>query len=266
MPLSRFKLGRKPVQYRKRLHIAKYINRSIVKLPTTVALSLESPLVDAGMLANGPDALNPPEIPGGVGCCFWAAALRAAVSRKNSAGAAMNLNSPWAVNSVLNAYSGATGFSLEDPTDTDQGTDPDQGFSYLQSTGIELEDGTFDKIGIPVSVDPTDFDLVLIAHNLFGGLYVGVQFPGAWEDADVWDSTSSPIEGGHEIFSLSDVSLSPAGLQIDSWGTLRIITPAGLDAFCDQLSCTVDPAFFGPDGKSITGFDAEQLQADLAEM
>lgn len=178
----------------------------------------------------------------------------------------MDLTGAWAVTSVLNAYSAATGFSLSDPTDTDQGTDPDQGFSYLQSTGIQLEDGSFDKIGVPVSVDWTDFDLVQIAHNLFGGLYVGVQFPGAWEDANVWDSTSSPIEGGHEIASLSDVSLSPEGLQIDSWGTLRIITPAGLHDFCDQLTATVDPAFFSPSGQAINGFDAEQLQADLSEL
>ena len=261
--MERFKLGRNPVQYRRRLHLAKYINRSVVKLPATVPLSLESSLVNPGMLANGPDPLNPPQIVNGVGCCFWAAALRAAVARKNSAGASMDLTGAWAVASVLAAYSGATGFNLDDPNDTDQGTDPDQGFSYLQNTGIQLEDGTFDKIGVPVAVDPTDFDLVLIAHNLFGGLYVGVQFPGAWENADVWDATSSPIEGGHEIPSLNDVSLSPEGIQIDSWGTLRIITPAGLAQQCDQLTVTIDPGFFGPSGTAINGFDAEQLQADI---
>ena len=266
MALSRFKLGRNPVQYRKRLHFGKYINRSVVKLPATSPLSLESPLVNVGMLANGPDPLNPPAIPNGVGCCFWAAALRAAVARKNSAGASMDLSQAWAVASVLSAYSGATGFSLSDPDNTDQGTDPDQGFSYLQNTGIQLEDGTFDKIGAAVAVDPTDFDLVLIAHNLFGGLYVGVQFPGAWENADVWDSTNSPIEGGHEIADLGDVNLSPEGLQIDSWGTLRIITPAALAKFCDQLTVTIDPAFFGPNGAAINGFDAEQLQADLSQV
>jgi hypothetical protein len=266
MALSKFKLGRKPVQWRKRLHMAKYINRSVVKLPTTVPLDLESILVSVGMLCNGPDPLNPPEIPDGIGCCFWAASLRAAVARKNSAGASMDLSKAWAVQSVLAAYSGATGFSLSDPTDTDQGTDPDQGFAYLQSTGVQLEDGTFDKIGVPVAVDPRDFDLVQIAHNLFGGLYVGVQFPGDWESDDVWDVTSSEIEGGHEIFSMSDSSIMPEGIAIDSWGTIRVITPAALSKFCDQLTATVDPAFLGTDGKAINGFDAEQLQADLASL
>jgi hypothetical protein len=264
--MLKFKLGRKPVRYKKRLHLAKYLNRSVVGLPTTVPLNLESPIVTPGMLANGPDPLNPPQISDGVGCCFWAASLRAAVARKNSAGGSMDLTQTWAVASVLAAYSACTGFSLSDPTDTDQGTDPDQGFAYLQNTGIQLQDGTYDKIGVPVSVDPTDFDLVQIAHNLFGGLYVGVNFPGDWENADVWDVTSSAIEGGHEIPSLSDVSIAPEGIAIDSWGTLRIITPAALDQFCDQLTATIDPAFLGPSGTAINGFDAEQLQSDLAAL
>jgi hypothetical protein len=261
--MKHFKLGRKPVQYKKRLHLAKYLNRSIVQLPTTVPLNLESALVTPGMLANGPDPLNPSQIPDGVGCCFWAASLRAAVARKNSGGAAMDLTQPWAVASVLAAYSACTGFNLDDPSDTDQGTDPDQGFSFLQNTGIQLEDGSYDKIGVPVAVDPTDFDLIQIAHNLFGGLYVGVNFPGDWEDDNIWDTTNSPIEGGHEIPSLSDVSITPEGIAVDSWGTIRIITPAALAQFCDQLTVTIDPAFLGPNGLAINGFDAEQLEADI---
>jgi hypothetical protein len=260
--MLKYKLGRKPVVYRKRLHLAKYLNRSV--LPTTSPLNLESSLVNVGMLCNGPDPLNPPQIPDGIGCCFWAASLRSAVARKNSAGASMDLSLPWAVASVIAAYSAATGFSLSDPNDTDQGTDPDEGFAYLQNTGIQLQDGSYDKIGVPVAVDPTDFDLVQIAHNLFGGLYVGVNFPGEWENDNVWDSTTSPIEGGHEIVSLSDVSISPEGIAIDSWGTLRIITPAGLHDFCDQLTVAIDPAFLNESGTAINGFDAEQLQADLA--
>jgi hypothetical protein len=263
--LKHFKLGLKPVVYRKRLHLGKYVNRSTITLPSTAPLNLESSLVTPGMLANGPDPLNPPQIAGGAGCCFWAASLRAAVARKNSAGASMDLTQPWAVASVLAAYAAATGFNLNDPS-TDQGTDPDQGFSFLQSTGIQLQDGSYDKIGAPVAVDPTDFDLVQIAHNLFGGLYIGVNFPSAWEDAAIWDSTNSPIEGGHEIFSLNDLSITPQGIAIDSWGKIRILTPGGLHDFCDQLTVTIDPAFLGPNGKAVNGFDAEQLQADLAAM
>jgi hypothetical protein len=260
----RHKLGLKKRTYRPRLHLAKYINRSTIKLPTTVALNMKYVLAITGMLANGPDPLNPPQIPDGVGDCVWAASLRLAAARANSTGRPMDLTQPWAVASALEAYSACTGFSLDDPTDTDQGTDPDQAWAYLQATGIRLADGTFDKTGPPVEVDPTDFEMVLIAHNLFGGLYCGINFPADWEDAPIWDVTSSQIEGGHEIPTLSDAGISPEGIAIDTWGTIRIMTPAGMAQQCNQLTAMVDPIFFRRGGKAINGFDAAQLAADLA--
>lgn len=264
--MNKYKLGRNPVIYDPyRKFLAKYLNRSIVKLPTTVALDLsKDPKVVDGMLFNGPDPLNPPQVSGGAGCCFWSASLRAAVARANSAGKVFDLTEAWAVASVIEAYSKCTGFDVNNAANTDNGTDPGQGFTYLTNVGIRLQDGTYDKIGPHVSVNAKDIEEVYIAHNLFGGLYVGVQFPGAWEDADVWDITSSEIEGGHEIVCLSDVSVTPNGIVIDSWGMKRVITAAALAQYCDQLTAVVDPAFFGPNGIAINGFDAEQLAADEA--
>ncbi|HUO04399.1 MAG TPA: hypothetical protein VMU16_04280 [Candidatus Binataceae bacterium] len=265
----RNKLGRKPVIWGPRLHFAKYANRSTIKLPDTKPLNIGYSNVVPGMLCNGPDLLNPPEIPYGIGCCFWAAAVRAAFARGVSIGKYQghSLTEPWAVASVIEGYTGGAGFNINDPSNTDNGTDPDKGFAYLQKVGVKMPDGTYDKLGTPVAVNPRDWEEVLIAHNLFGGLYVGVQFPGDWEDAPIWDVSSSPIEGGHEICSLSDVGIDPAGIQIDTWGMSRIITPAALAQFCDQLTCVVDPAFFDPtSGKAINGFDAEQLRADEAAL
>lgn len=266
-----YKLGRRPVRHTlKRLHLAKYINRSTIKLSDTVPLDLSYHPARIGMLANGPDPLNPPEIPDGVGCCAWAAAVRAAFMRRMSTGSVpvhVTLDQPWAVESVLEGYA-TTGFDIKNPGATDHGTDPDALFAWLQDTGVRMWDGTMDRIeGVTVAVNPRDLEEVYIAHRLFGGLYVGFLFPAQWEEADVWGEVVNPdIQGGHEVVAMSDVSVTPEGLRGDSWGMVKVFTAAGLAQLCDQLTAVVDTGFFGAGGKAINGFDAEQLEADADSM
>lgn len=257
--MHKYKLGRlKPSHDPKKLWLAKYVNRSVIKLPNAPALDIDfSSKVALQMFGNGPDSANPPQISDGVGDCFWAAAANGAIARSVSAGKIIDVT----LAAVLAGYA-STGFNINDPTNTDNGTDPTQGFAFLQKTGIQLSDGTFDKLGVVVSVNPKDFEEVMLAHNIFGGLYIGVEFPGSWEDANVWDATNETIEGGHEIFGFSDLNVNPVGIRLYTWGEERIITQAALATLCDDLRVVIDSDFFGPNGKAINGFDSEQLQAD----
>jgi hypothetical protein len=268
------KLGRlKPSYNPKRLHIAKYINRSTIHVADTLPLDMSADLtadrsyILTAMMANGPDPLAPASIAGeGVGDCVWAASVRRMALSALSMGVIIWKNEQDMVNAALDGYA-STGFDIQNPGPTDQGTDPTQAFKWLQTVGLLGSDGQRHKIAAAIGVNPQDWEEVQIAFNLCGGLSIGINFPAAWQDSPVWDTTTSAIEGGHEIPAYSDLKLSQTGILIDTWGNSapgpRIITPAGLAQLCDQLTAVISPEMFGPGGIDVAGFDTEQLQADI---
>jgi len=273
--MRRFKLGNRPATYNpKRLWLGKYLNRSVLSVPDTVPLDLSAdvtgPLsfIMTAMLANGPDPLAPASIAStGVGDCFWAAAVRRMALAALSVGVQMFTSEQDMVNAALDGYA-STGFDINNPTATDQGTDPTQGFAWLQSTGLLGSDGKRHKIASAIAVNPADPEEVTLAFNLSGGnISIGVNFPGSWEDAPIWDATTDAVEGGHEIPAYSDLSLTPAGLKIDTWGNAppgpRILTWAALAQQCTQLTAIISPEMFGPGGTAVSGFDSAQMLADI---
>ena len=265
-----YKLGLNPASPNpNEMFLKDYVDRSTIQIPATQPLDLSTFATGAlsflltAMFANGPDPLAPASIAGtGVGDCFWAAAVRRASFAAASVGRVLWTSEADALKAALLGYA-STGFDINNPTATDNGTDPTPGFKFLHDTGLLCSDGTYDKGGIPLSVNWNDPGEMQIAYQLTSGLMIGVQFPGAWENANVWDVTTSPIAGGHEIPGISDVKILPDGsIDINSWGTRRIITAAALAANCTQMTIIVAPDAFGPNGKSIQGFDASQMLAD----
>lgn len=252
-----FKLGKKPARKSaKRLWLRKYINPSVLKVDT-------APPRDFGALAVAvaPDAWKSFLGNDVYGDCFWAAAFRSAMSRMASVGELEPMSSEGATKSVLDAYSAATGFNQNDPS-TDQGTDALEGMNFLQQTGIVMPDGSTHKIGSYVWVNPQDYEELLMAFNLFDGIMIGLQFPERWEKDRVWDVTSDPPVGGHEVLGESDLSITPEGIQLNTWGFERIITRAAIASNADEIAVIIAADMFGPNAKSIAGFDAEQLRAD----
>lgn len=225
------KLGNRKASFNaKKLWFAKYVNRSILKttaIPPALDMSkspliAQNPFIMDSMLANGPSASNPPQIPNGVGDCFWAAAVRRAAIAAASEGKLLWTSEADMVKAALQGYA-STGFDIDNPDATDQGTDPTQGFAFLSSTGLWCSDGTYDKQTIQLAVNPGDFDEVTLAFNVgAGNICIGVNFPSAWDSSNVWDSTTSPIEGGHEIPLYSDLKISPKGIMLDRGGRLEL--------------------------------------------
>jgi len=255
--MEKFKLGKKPARKTaKRLWLSKYLNRSILKIDNAPARNFGG-LAKAAAQAAWTDPLGNADW----GCCFWSAAFRYAMARRASVGTLTDFTAQAATHSVLQAYAAATGFNYSQ--DTDNGTDALAGMNFLQQTGLVMPDGATDKIGSYVWVNPQDYETLLLAFNLFDGLMVGVEFPGSWEDAQVWDITTDPIEGGHEIFG-DDDTLHPTadGIEINSWGDERLITPAAIAKFADEIAVVIAPDMLFSSGKSIAGFDNEQLDAD----
>jgi hypothetical protein len=263
----RNKLGLKPRQHnRHRLWLSKYINRSVVRpqvQPTDFSVAFTKLGESYQLYANGPDPLAPAAIAAtGIGDCFMAG--NAEFLRIAAANGGKVVNFPCA--NVVAAYSAATGYVLGDDS-TDQGTDPDQGMVFMQNTGIQDDAGTYHKIGAFVAVNPKDFGEVCLASELFGGLGVGVEFLENWENDQVWDVNGGQVAGGHWIYNFSTLpSAKTNQLPIVSWGGVYYLTEAALAADCDCLYAVVDSEFFGPNGKAINGFDADQLAADLKNL
>jgi hypothetical protein len=237
----------------------------------------------SAMLANGPDPIAPAKIaPFGIGDCFAAGSVRFAALSALSRGRVLFKNEKDMLAAALDMYAKSTGWDINQTDSqgnnpTDQGTDPTQGFKWLQTTGLLCSDGSRHKFGPMLSVDPTKWPEVVTAFEIAEGIMIGVNFPEAWEDAKVWDKTNSPIAGGHEIPGYSNLKLTTSGIEIDTWGNYapgpRIITPAGLAQQCTQLTVIINPAEFGghgkkPNGKrrrgkNVQGFNAQQWIKDL---
>jgi hypothetical protein len=185
------------------------------------------------------------------------------------------------VNSTLDAYT-STGWDISQTDSagnnpTDQGTDPTQGFRWLQNVGLLCSDGSRLKFGPMLQINPKDWQEVMVAFEIAEGLMIGIKFPGQWESDKIWSATNSPIVGGHEIPAYSNINLPLGGIEIDTWGNSspgpRIITPAGLAQQCDQLTIIMNPDEFGKGGKkrtgrrrkgkNVEGFDSAQWLSDI---
>ena len=280
----RRKLGNRKATYNpKRLFLAKYVDRSKISVPTLPVDMSVSPLIAAnpwimnGMLMNGPDPDAVPALisafgldqstaqdiaANGLGICWWACAARRAAIAAASTGKLIYTSYADMVKSALMGYT-STGWNPKNSAATDQGTDPTQGYAYMKSTGLWVSDGTYNKHTAQLSVDPKDFEAVMIAFNIGIGLNFGINFPQDYESATVWDVTSSPVVGGHEIPGFSNLSIKPTGIEVNSWGENIIFTAAGIAQQCTDLFAIIDPDQFGPGGTSIAGFDSAQMLADL---
>lgn len=256
--MKQFKLGLRPTVHPVRLKFRKYANLSVLPAPPPKvdwSLGLTSGFT---MLGNGPDPDNPPAVKDGVGDCFFAAAvelLRCASANAQAQQATLGTAD------ALKAYGLCTGWNPSDPN-SDQGTEPGQGFNFLQNTGIA---GL--KFGTPVAVDWTKEDEVRMAQWLAPGLMMGVGFPEDWENAPVWDVTSSQIVGGHEIYLYGYDASQPSMLgPIATWGMTRMVTLAGAQQFVNQLTMSVPPAWISDMNQAPNGFDIEQLVDDEAAL
>ena len=161
---------------------------------------------------------------------------------------------------TLGVYTAITGFNPADPN-TDQGTNPDDLFSFWKATG--LPGGH--KIADEASVDPTDTATLALAGWLFGGLGLTLSLPDVWfaatnGDGFVWDAVPGAVpdpNNGHMVllsgygtYTLADGKTTATGWKIETWGMWGVITPAGL-ALCDAAIDAVLSADWAP-GTSLS--------------
>jgi len=133
---------------------------------------------------------------------------------------------------VQAAYSAVGGYDPARPDATDNGASMLMMLRYFRHTGL---------IDAYASVDFRNPTLVELAIDLFGGVYVGLDLPIAWQSAEVWDAAPASTRvrapwsrnswGGHAVW-ISDYD--QVGYWLPTWGKLKRLTRAGLIAYGDE--------------------------------
>lgn len=257
------KLGRNtPSRVSPHKAFARYVNLSTLPTPPASVDYMAAALPCLELLyANGPDP-SFPQAPDGIGDCVWAYQAHQLGIWTGNAGALFTATTT----QVVDAYSGDTGYVIGNES-TDNGTDELSAIDYMVTTGLAGH-----KILGAVAIDATNQAEVAAALWLAGGLSLclgwrwNISSPGF-----VLAITSAPIQGGHCV-GLSGYSSN--GANPVTWGLvseqiLNLITWDALAAYGTEqaggsLYAEISEDWLNTQGAAPTGFDLEQLKADLA--
>lgn len=162
---------------------------------------------------------------------------------------------------IVTAYAAVSGY---DPAtgEGDGGAVELDVLNYWRSAGIAGH-----KIAGYVSVNPKNQTHVQQAIDLFGGLYLGMALPNAWQGAPSWsqpdnqDGDNAPGSwGGHAVPA---VAYNGDGLTVITWGEALHMTWGAVSTYCDEAYAIVTQDWIEATGKSPSGFDLSQLLIDL---
>jgi hypothetical protein len=138
--------------------------------------------------------------------------------------------------------------------------------NHWQSTGFGTDD---EKIQAFAQIDEKNQPHVEFTCWAFGGVYLGVQLPkSAQTQENEWTVTSGPDAeagswGGHCV---NLVNYTSTGLTCVTWGRLMPMTWQFFNAYCDEAYAVISPDFLDSRGQAPSGFDLDQLKADLAQV
>lgn len=168
---------------------------------------------------------------------------------------------------VLSDYSAVTGFDPHKP-DTDQGTDMAVAASYRRKTGIVDAQGVRHKVAAYLAIKAGDPAEVKQAAYLFGAVGVGIMFPdyamdqfNAGKPWTVLAHKPEPNEGHY----IPCVGFDGRYFLVITWGKIQRVTAGFLAKYMDEGVAYVSSEML-KDGKSLEGFDADTLQADLTQL
>jgi hypothetical protein len=176
---------------------------------------------------------------------------------------------PFTADEAVEFYSGSTGY-VPGESWTDQGGNEPDVLNYWRAHGLV---GGQHKISGWVQVDAGNQRELQVGVYLFGGLYLGLCLPDAYEPTGdfnngfLWDvEGDSDPSNGHCIVALG---YSRTGLIVDTWGYLGTLTWAAVAKYCSSDSNGMINAVVSPDiiesvtRKSPSGLYFSQLLADF---
>jgi hypothetical protein len=129
--------------------------------------------------------------------------------------------------------------------------------NYWRQTGIAGH-----QIGAYAALQPRNLSHVKSAIYLFEGCYIGLALPLSAQDEDVWSSIDDDPGswGGHAVCV---VAYDYSGLTCVTWGSLKRMTLAFWNKYCDESYALISQDMLNAQGISPVGLDINTLNADL---
>jgi hypothetical protein len=250
------KLGKAPATADQRdLMFHKYVDKT--KLPAPPAeFGNESLFAPKGWGMLGNDEW---------GDCVWAGAGHETMLLSKLGGAAADFTAQ----DVLSAYESVTGFrpSAGPPehNPTDKGTQPRLAYGYRRATGIVDVTGKTHKIGAYLKLERGNLEHVYQAVYLFEVVGIGFKFPEyamrQFNEGEPWDVISGEEpdpRDGHYVPCIG----KRENIEVVTWGAVQQMTVPFFEAYCDEAWTYISEEDL-VNGVAKTGFDLEQLKADL---
>jgi hypothetical protein len=196
------------------------------------------------------------------GDCVWAGAAHETMLWNEEASHLVTFTEA----SVLSDYSAVTGFKPSDPN-TDKGTDMQVAASYRRKTGVLDGSNNRHAVAAYLAITPGNHEELQQAVYLFSAVGIGIEFPASamaqFNAGKAWTVVSgAKIEGGHYIPALGYDSHY---VYVVTWGKLIQMSWGFFTKYCDEAIAYVSTEML-TGGKSIEGFNAAQLEADLAQL
>lgn len=175
---------------------------------------------------------------------------------------------------ILDAYEAVGGYVPGNPS-TDNGAVEIDVLNYWRQTGIAGH-----KILAYASVNIQNEIEIQQAIALFGGVYIGLSMPLAWQSSQNWDVNKGILGwfkrrsgnwvpgswGGHAVILVGYDTASDKYTVI-TWGsTAYTITGAALKIYCDEMYTPLSQDWVNARGVDPAGLNLAQLQADLAQI
>jgi hypothetical protein len=119
-----------------------------------------------------------------------------------------------------------------------------------------------------VALDPQNDEHMRYAIHVFGGVYSGLMLPVSAQSEKIWTKTDGPGSdpwswGGHCVFT---GAYTTKLYRCVTWGAMQSMTYDWRKRYMDEAFAVIDEDWIRANGKSVTGFDMKQLEADLATL
>lgn len=239
------KFGRKPYDYNKpTVHLENYLTGSLPPAPKVIDRATK--------VKTWPMYLNDK-----IGDCTIAAAgheIEAWTAYANVENLITNT-------SVLSVYEQISGYNPDDPS-TDTGCEVTDVLKYWQKTGIGGH-----KIAAWAEIDAGNITLMKQVLNVFGSVYLGINFPASADDqfnaGKPWSYVAgSPIEGGHAIPIQRWDDGHVGSIEVVTWGVLQRMTLGFARHYVEEAYVVVSQDWITANGDSIEGLSLPELIAD----
>jgi hypothetical protein len=237
------KLGKHPRKHAKLLQLRDY-----AQLPLQVPASygLSDKITDLGEMLN--DKL---------GDCTCAAVGHLIQAWTAEAGHQVIVSD----DTILKLYEDSCGYNPADPS-TDQGGIEVDVLNYWIKNPV-----AGNVLSAYVSFNHMDAQQIKESVFYFGGAYIGLQLPLAYQTAEVWNVVKGPngVPGSWGGHAVPIVDYNSGGPIVISWGEKIQMTWGAVYKYVDESYALLSPdVFMGT--KSITGLSIGQLRRDLIQL